>query len=81
MKIKLKIKFQNKLNHRSKGKQKQKQQICKQNKNKGKFIRTFPHYPPYYSSHNVQAKKKAPKKILMKKKIFNGINKYNIITI
>merc|ERR1712051_666884 len=37
--------------------------------NKGKFIRAFPNHPPYYSSHNVQAKKKkAPKKILMKKK-------------
>jgi len=81
MKIKLKIKFQNKLNHRSKGKQKQKQQNCKQKEHKGKFIRAFPNHPPYYSSHNVQAKKKAPKKILMKKKIFNGINKYNIITI
>merc|ERR1712129_531291 len=32
-------------------------------------IRAFPNHPLYYSSHNVQAKKKkAPKKILMKKK-------------
>merc|ERR1712083_54519 len=49
-------------------KQKQKQQNCKQKEHKGKFIGAFPNHPPYYSSHNVQAKKKAPKKILMKKK-------------
>merc|ERR1712008_306792 len=41
-------------------------------------IRAFPNHPLYYSSHNVQAKKKAPKKNINEKKIFNGINKYNI---
>ena len=49
--------------------------------NKGKFIRAFPNHPPYYSSHNVQAKKKSSEKNINEKKIFNGINKYNIITI